>query len=145
EGIYVSAIKEVTGESEEIIEPLRDRIAGRVAAEPVYHPATGELLIDENQMIDEEVATAIEDAGVTRVSIRSVLVCRSRYGVCARCYGRDLATGQLVEVGAAVGIIAAQSIGEPGTQLTMRTFHTGGVAGEDITAGLPRVEELFEA
>src|SRR5690606_19695733 len=101
--------------------------------------------IDENQMIDEEAADTIERAGVEKVKIRSVLTCETRYGVCARCYGRDLATAQLVEVGTAVGIIAAQSIGEPGTQLTMRTFHTGGVAGEDITAGLPRVEELFEA
>ena len=97
-------------------------------------------------MIDEATATVIEDAGIEEVEIRSVLTCRSRYGVCVRCYGRNLATGLLVEVGEAVGIIAAQSIGEPGTQLTMRTFHTGGVAGvDDITAGLPRVEELFEA
>ncbi len=109
------------------------------------HPETGEVIIEDNQMIDEEIATEIEEAGIESVLIRSVLTCRSRYGVCVRCYGRDLASGQLVEVGEAVGIIAAQSIGEPGTQLTMRTFHTGGVAGEDITAGLPRVEELFEA
>src|SRR5690606_37282821 len=101
--------------------------------------------VEENQLINEEEAAEIEEAGVDSVKIRSVLTCRSRHGVCVRCYGRDLATGQLVEVGEAVGIIAAQSIGEPGTQLTMRTFHTGGVAGEDITAGLPRVEELFEA
>src|SRR5690606_33147635 len=95
---------------------------------------------------DEPTATAIEDAGIEKVHIRSVLTCRTRHGVCARCYGRNLATGELVEVGEAVGIIAAQSIGEPGTQLTMRTFHTGGVTGvDDITAGLPRVEELFEA
>ncbi|MBO8142608.1 MAG: DNA-directed RNA polymerase subunit beta' [Firmicutes bacterium] len=145
EGIRVSAIKEVTGDVEEIVEPLRDRIAGRVAAERVIDPRTGRVIIEENQLIDEEIATDIEEAGIESVAIRSVLMCRSRYGVCARCYGRDLATGQLVEVGEAVGIIAAQSIGEPGTQLTMRTFHTGGVAGDDITQGLPRVEELFEA
>ncbi len=109
-------------------------------------PTRGEVLVEENQLIDETTAAAIEDAGIEEVEIRSVLTCRSRYGVCVRCYGRNLATGQLVEVGEAVGIIAAQSIGEPGTQLTMRTFHTGGVAGvDDITAGLPRVEELFEA
>ena len=145
EGIWVSAIKEVTGESEEILEPLRDRIVGRIAAAQVVDPRTGEVIIEENQLIDEEIATRIEEAGIESVCIRSVLTCHSRYGVCVRCYGRDLATGQLVEVGEAVGIIAAQSIGEPGTQLTMRTFHTGGVAGEDITQGLPRVEELFEA
>ena len=146
QGIQVEAIKEVAGGAEEIIEPLRDRLTGRVTAEPVIHPATGEVMVEENQLINEEMASAIEDAGIESVCIRSVLTCRSRWGVCARCYGRNLATGQLVEVGEAVGIIAAQSIGEPGTQLTMRTFHTGGVAGvEDITAGLPRVEELFEA
>jgi len=146
QGIQVEAIKEVTGGVEEIIEPLHDRLTGRVTAEAVVHPATGEIMVEENQLINEEMASAIEDAGIESVCIRSVLTCRSRWGVCARCYGRNLATGQLVEVGEAVGIIAAQSIGEPGTQLTMRTFHTGGVAGvEDITAGLPRVEELFEA
>src|SRR5690606_27248559 len=145
DGIYVSAIKEQAGDTEQIVEPLRDRIAGRISAEQVVDPRTGRVIIEENQLIDEEIATEIEDAGIESVLIRSVLTCRSRYGVCVRCYGRDLASGQLVEVGEAVGIIAAQSIGEPGTQLTMRTFHTGGVAGEDITAGLPRVEELFEA
>jgi len=124
---------------------LRDRIVGRISAEQVVHPETGEIIIEENQLIDEEIAARIEEAGIESVAIRSVLTCRSRYGVCVRCYGRDLATGRLVEVGEAVGIIAAQSIGEPGTQLTMRTFHTGGVAAEDITMGLPRVEELFEA
>src|SRR5690606_33823970 len=139
-------IKEITGGIEEVIEPLRDRITGRVAAQTVLHPETGDVIVDENQMIDEATATIIEDAGIEEVEIRSVLTCRSRFGVCVRCYGRNLATGLLVEVGEAVGIIAAQSIGEPGTQLTMRTFHTGGVAGvDDITAGLPRVEELFEA
>jgi DNA-directed RNA polymerase subunit beta' len=146
EGITVSALKEVNAGIEEVIEPLRDRITGRVTAEEVLHPETGEILAHENQLIDEELATHIEDVGVEKVKIRSVLTCRSRHGVCARCYGRDLATGRAIEIGEAVGIIAAQSIGEPGTQLTMRTFHTGGVAGvEDITAGLPRVEELFEA
>ena len=145
DGIYVSAIKEQAGDTEQIVEPLRDRIAGRISAEQVVDPRTGRVIIEENQLIDEEIATDIEEAGIEQVKIRSVLTCRSRYGVCVRCYGRDLATGQLVEVGEAVGIIAAQSIGEPGTQLTMRTFHTGGVAGEDITQGLPRVEELFEA
>ncbi len=146
QGIVVGPIKEISGGVEEIIEPLRDRIAGRVAAKTVLHPETGEVLVEENQLIDEPTAAAIEDAGIEEVEIRSVLTCRTRHGVCVRCYGRNLATGQLVEVGEAVGIIAAQSIGEPGTQLTMRTFHTGGVAGvDDITAGLPRVEELFEA
>lgn len=145
DGIEVSAIMELSGEEDQVIEPLRERIAGRISAQTVVHPETGEVIIEENQMIDERIATMIEEAGVDTVAIRSVLTCRSRYGVCVRCYGRDLASGQPVEVGEAVGIIAAQSIGEPGTQLTMRTFHTGGVAGEDITAGLPRVEELFEA
>jgi len=146
QGIKVQAIKEYSGDSEEIIEHLRDRIAGRLTAEAVVHPETGEHIVEENQLITEEIASAIEDAGIESVLIRSPLTCRSRHGVCARCYGRNLATGQMVEVGEAVGIIAAQSIGEPGTQLTMRTFHTGGVSGvEDITAGLPRVEELFEA
>ncbi|BAS29095.1 DNA-directed RNA polymerase subunit beta' [Limnochorda pilosa] len=126
-------------------EPLPERITGRVTAEAVFHPETGERIADENQLIDEELAAHIEEAGVEKVVIRSVLTCRSRHGVCVRCYGRNLATGEMVEVGEAVGTIAAQSIGEPGTQLTMRTFHTGGVAGEDITSGLPRVEELFEA
>src|SRR5690554_5652006 len=145
DGIRVSAIKELTSDAEQIIEPLRERITGRVAVERVVHPQTGAVIVEENQLINEEEAAEIEEAGVESVKIRSVLTCRSRHGVCVRCYGRDLATGQLVEVGEAVGIIAAQSIGEPGTQLTMRTFHTGGVAGEDITQGLPRVEELFEA
>src|SRR5690625_3708607 len=145
EGIDVSAIKEVNVDGDEIIEPLRDRIAGRVTSEPVYHPETNEVLVQENRMIDEEMATYLEDVGVNDVTIRSVLTCRTRHGVCARCYGRNLATGQSIEIGEAVGIIAAQSIGEPGTQLTMRTFHTGGVAGDDITQGLPRIQELFEA
>jgi DNA-directed RNA polymerase subunit beta' len=145
DGIMITALKEISGGVEEIIEPLRERLAGRVAAETVRHPATGEVLVERNQLIDEEMAAMIEEAGIEGVKMRSVLTCRTRYGVCVACYGRNLATGRPVEVGEAVGIIAAQSIGEPGTQLTMRTFHTGGVAGEDITAGLPRVEELFEA
>ncbi|WP_404980540.1 DNA-directed RNA polymerase subunit beta' [Carboxydichorda subterranea] len=128
-----------------VIESLKERIAGRLAGEDIRHPETGEILVHANEMIDDVRAAQIEQLGIERVPVRSVLVCRSRYGVCAACYGRNLATGQLVEVGEAVGIIAAQSIGEPGTQLTMRTFHTGGVAGQDITSGLPRVEELFEA
>ncbi|MDI3280961.1 MAG: DNA-directed RNA polymerase subunit beta', partial [Bacillota bacterium] len=141
DGIEIEAIKE----GNEVIEPLADRIVGRVAAEDVFKPGTDQLLVRRNEMITEEIAQALEEAGLEKVKIRSVLTCRSRYGVCALCYGRNLATGRLVEVGEAVGIVAAQSIGEPGTQLTMRTFHTGGVAGEDITQGLPRVEELFEA
>jgi len=121
------------------------RLVGRVAAATLRHPLSGELVVDRSDMISEEVARAIDDAGLDEVLVRSPLTCEARYGVCRACYGRNLATGHLVGPGAAVGIIAAQSIGEPGTQLTMRTFHTGGVAGLDITAGLPRVEELFEA
>ncbi len=139
-GIEVEAITEGTG----VIEPLKDRIIGRVVAEDIVDPATGEVIVGLNEEITEELAdkvTKVRD----QVMIRSVLTCKSQYGVCIKCYGRNLATGRMVDVGEAVGIIAAQSIGEPGTQLTMRTFHTGGVAGEDITQGLPRVEELFEA
>ena len=145
DGIVVRAIKELTGDREAIIEPLWERLAGRVTAENVVDPETGEILVEANEMINDDLAQRIEGAGVEEVKIRSVLGCRTRYGVCVRCYGRNLANGSLVDVGEAVGIVAAQSIGEPGTQLTMRTFHTGGVAGDDITAGLPRVEELFEA
>ncbi len=141
EGIEVEEVKD----GQEVIEKLETRITGRLAAEDLILPETGEVLVHRDEMIDEEVAEKIVAAGIRKVKIRSVLTCRTQYGVCARCYGRNLATGQLVDVGEAVGIIAAQSIGEPGTQLTMRTFHTGGVAGEDITQGLPRVEELFEA
>ncbi|HBS58754.1 MAG TPA: DNA-directed RNA polymerase subunit beta', partial [Firmicutes bacterium] len=140
-GITVEAIMEGSG----VIESLKDRLVGRITADAVFHPETGEQLLAANEDIDEDTAEALEKAGVKSVSIRSVLTCKSKYGVCRRCYGRNLATGRLVDVGEAVGIIAAQSIGEPGTQLTMRTFHTGGVAGDDITQGLPRVEELFEA
>ena len=145
DGITVSAIKEISGDMEETIESLSERILGRVAAEDVHHPKTKELLIARNMMIDQKIAESIENAGIKEVKIRSVLTCNTRYGVCVNCYGSSLATNEIVDVGEAVGIIAAQSIGEPGTQLTMRTFHTGGVAGDDITAGLPRVEELFEA
>jgi DNA-directed RNA polymerase subunit beta' len=132
-----------------VLDEFRRRLVGRFSAAPMRDPASKaknpELLADRNDMITEEVAQRLEDAGIEEVLVRSPLTCEARYGVCRRCYGRNLASGEAVGVGEAVGIIAAQSIGEPGTQLTMRTFHTGGVAGLDITAGLPRVEELFEA
>jgi len=140
-GMIVSDIKE----GNDVIEPLKDRLVGRFVIGDVVDPATGEVLVPDNTMISDEQAKAIIAAGITEVNIRTILTCRARYGVCAHCYGADLSNGKLVNVGEAVGIIAAQSIGEPGTQLTMRTFHTGGVAGSDITQGLPRVEELFEA
>ncbi len=140
-GVVVDEIKD----GPETIEMLYERIVGRYAADDVVHPETGEIIIHAGEEISEEHAERILEAGIKQVTIRSVLTCRSRYGVCRKCYGRNLATGRMVEIGEAVGIIAAQSIGEPGTQLTMRTFHTGGVAGDDITQGLPRVEELFEA
>ncbi|MCD8502816.1 MAG: DNA-directed RNA polymerase subunit beta' [Bacillaceae bacterium] len=140
-GLEVAAIKEGT----EVIEGLYDRLVGRVAFKTVYHPETNEVLVGKNELIVEDLAKTIEDAGVKSVTIRSAFTCNTRHGVCKKCYGRNLATGSDVEVGEAVGIIAAQSIGEPGTQLTMRTFHTGGVAGDDITQGLPRIQELFEA
>lgn len=129
----------------EVIEELKDRIVGRFTVEDVVNPNTGELIVAKDTMILEDDADKIQDAGIERVKIRTVLNCHTEHGVCAKCYGRNLATGKPVNIGEAVGIIAAQSIGEPGTQLTMRTFHTGGVAGGDITQGLPRVEELFEA
>ena len=132
-------------EEDVMIAPLGERIVGRVAASPIAHPDTGELLVDAAEMIEEAPAAAIEDAGITELRVRSPLTCESSRGICQQCYGRSPATGQLALLGDAVGIIAAQSIGEPGTQLTMRTFHTGGIAGKDITSGLPRVEELFEA
>jgi DNA-directed RNA polymerase subunit beta' len=132
-------------EGNEVIEELYDRIVGRVSFQTVRHPETGEVIVRRNELIDEDIAKEIVDAGIEEVVIRSVLTCRTRHGVCKKCYGRNLALGTPVEVGEAVGIIAAQSIGEPGTQLTMRTFHTGGVAGDDITQGLPRIQELFEA
>ncbi len=137
EGVYV------TGRG--LIETLGGRIVGRLAATPVVDPTTGEILVDRNEEIDEDRADRISDARITQVYVRSPLTCQSRRGICQLCYGRDLARGRMIEMGEAVGIIAAQSIGEPGTQLTMRTFHTGGIAGPDITSGLPRVEELFEA
>ena len=141
EGIEVGPIKN----GNEVIEKLEERIAGRFPVKDVVHPQTGEVLARADEMITDEQAELIEKAGIEKVEIRSALTCKTRYGVCRKCYGRNLATGHFVDIGEAVGIIAAQSIGEPGTQLTMRTFHTGGVAGDDITQGLPRVEELFEA
>ena len=129
----------------EAIEDLYDRIVGRYTRDAILHPETGEVLVEADTMIQEDDAEAIINAGIERVNIRTVLNCKTHHGVCSKCYGRNLATGKEVNIGEAVGIIAAQSIGEPGTQLTMRTFHTGGVAGGDITQGLPRVEELFEA
>ncbi|TMU83310.1 DNA-directed RNA polymerase subunit beta' [Bacillus sp. BHET2] len=140
-GLLVGSIKEGT----EIIEPLEERLLGRYSRKTLRHPETDEIIMTENQLITEDLAKTIIDAGVEHVSIRSAFTCNTRHGVCEKCYGTNLATGQKVEVGEAVGIIAAQSIGEPGTQLTMRTFHTGGVAGDDITQGLPRIQEIFEA
>jgi DNA-directed RNA polymerase subunit beta' len=140
-GILARALKD----GSEVIEKLEERIIGRYARRSVIHPETGEVLVRENEMITEDIAAQIVNAGIEEVWIRSAFTCNTRHGVCKKCYGRNLATGTDVEVGEAVGIIAAQSIGEPGTQLTMRTFHTGGVAGDDITQGLPRVQELFEA
>ena len=141
EGTLVREIKD----GGQVIEAFEERLVGRVVADPIAHPETGEIIVQRNHLIDEDTAHEIVTAGITEAYVRSVLTCQSRYGVCVACYGRNLATGRIVEVGEAVGIIAAQSIGEPGTQLTMRTFHMGGVAGDDITQGLPRVEELFEA
>ncbi len=141
DGIIVTDIRD----GNEVIEPLIDRLEGRTVTENIVNPETGELIIAENEMITAAIAKQIVDAGITEVKIRSVVKCRSKIGVCAKCYGHNLSNGTPVNVGEAVGIIAAQSIGEPGTQLTMRTFHAGGVAGDDITQGLPRVEELFEA
>jgi DNA-directed RNA polymerase subunit beta' len=141
QGVDVTALTD----GREVIETLAERIIGRVAFETLRHPETGEVLVRPNELITEDIAQNIEKAGISSVRIRSVFTCRTKHGVCQKCYGRNLATGNMVEIGEAVGIIAAQSIGEPGTQLTMRTFHTGGVAGDDITQGLPRVQELFEA
>ncbi|TGA96844.1 DNA-directed RNA polymerase subunit beta' [Sporolactobacillus shoreae] len=140
-GLVVRAIREGTEE----IESLYDRLVGRTSNQTIYNPDTNELLVERDGLINEDTATKIVNAGIEEVEIRSVFTCETRHGVCKKCYGRNLATGSEVEVGEAVGIIAAQSIGEPGTQLTMRTFHTGGVAGDDITQGLPRIQELFEA
>ena len=141
EGIIIEDIKD----GNQIIEKLQERLEGRYPVENIVHPETGEILADTDTMINEEIAKKIVDSGITSVKVRSSLTCRTKHGVCSKCYGMGLATRTKVNIGEAVGIIAAQSIGEPGTQLTMRTFHMGGVAGGDITQGLPRVEELFEA
>jgi DNA-directed RNA polymerase subunit beta' len=140
-GVPARAIRD----GNEIIEDLYDRLVGRYAFQTLRHPETGEVMVGRNELIDEDLADEIIAAGIEEVMIRSVIGCRTQHGVCKKCYGRNLATGKEVDIGEAVGIIAAQSIGEPGTQLTMRTFHTGGVAGDDITQGLPRIQELFEA
>ncbi|MFD1039165.1 DNA-directed RNA polymerase subunit beta' [Virgibacillus byunsanensis] len=140
-GLKVSALTDGT----EVIEPLNDRLIGRTVFETVSHPETKDVIVEKNTVITEDQAKKTVDAGVEEVIIRSVFTCNTKHGACQKCYGKNLATGMDVEVGEAVGIIAAQSIGEPGTQLTMRTFHTGGVAGDDITQGLPRIQELFEA
>ena len=143
QGIEVEAFVDENGS---MIETFRDRIVGRYSNQKVLHPETKEVLVDKGALITERIADKIVESGITKMEIRSVLTCKSASGVCQKCYGLNLATGNVVEVGEAVGIMAAQSIGEPGTQLTMRTFHTGGVASAaDITQGLPRVEELFEA
>jgi len=141
EGYEVSEIKE----GNEVIEPLVERLSGRYPSEDIIHPTTGEVIVKRNTYMNEDIAKKVSDAGIKKVKIRSVFTCKSKHGVCARCYGMNMGTSQKIHIGEAVGIVAAQSIGEPGTQLTMRTFHTGGVAGADITQGLPRVEELFEA
>ncbi|MFT8314807.1 MAG: DNA-directed RNA polymerase subunit beta' [Clostridium sp.] len=141
EGFEVSEIKE----GNEVIEPLKERLTGRYSAEDIINPKTKDIIVHRDSYMDIHLAEKVENAGVKKVKIRSVFTCDCKYGVCAKCYGMDMATAQQIGIGEAVGIIAAQSIGEPGTQLTMRTFHTGGVAGADITQGLPRVEELFEA
>ena len=140
-GLYVEAIG---GRGSQAVETLRERIFGRYAAEDLKDPESGELIVERNEMIKKDHIDKIERAGIESVKIRSVITCESEHGVCSKCYGRNLATSQKVNIGESIGIVAAQSIGEPGTQLTMRTFHTGGVAGDDITQGLPRVEELFE-
>ncbi len=142
-GAWVNDI--IDEKDKNVLEPLADRIIGRYTMGPIVHPETGEVILEDDQMITDETVAAIEKAGIHSVHIRTVIQCHAKQGICAHCYGADLANGNLVQVGEAVGIIAAQSIGEPGTQLTMRTFHSGGVAGSDITQGLPRVEELFEA
>ena len=140
-GLFITALKDGT----EIIEPLEERLIGRYTRKAIKHPETNEVMVPENNLITEDLAHEIVSASIEEVWIRSAFTCNTRHGVCKKCYGRNLATGEEVEVGEAVGIIAAQSIGEPGTQLTMRTFHTGGVAGNDITQGLPRIQEIFEA
>ena len=140
-GMWVSTIMEGT----DVIEPLKDRLLGRFVIGDIINPMTGELIAADGVMLNEDQVNKIVKCGIDRVYIRTILQCKAKHGVCSHCYGSDLASGNPVNVGEAVGIIAAQSIGEPGTQLTMRTFHSGGVAGSDITQGLPRVEELFEA
>ena len=140
-GQYITELKQ-RGQT---VETLFDRIVGRYTAKPIYHPVTKEKIADRNVYISDELGKIIVDAGIEGVDIRTIYSCNAQKGVCKKCYGQNLATGKEVEVGEAVGIMAAQSIGEPGTQLTMRTFHTGGVAGADITQGLPRIQELFEA
>ena len=140
-GLWVSAFMD----GNEVIESLQDRIRGRWSILDIVHPETGEILVPKDTMVTPDQAEKVEKAGVKKVLIRTVLTCRSEIGICSKCYGANMASGRFVRIGESVGIIAAQSIGEPGTQLTMRTFHTGGIAGDDITQGLPRVEELFEA
>ena len=141
EGFEVSEIKE----GNEVIESLAERLTGRYSAEDIIHPETGEIIVARDTYMNINKAEEVQKTGIKKIKIRSVFTCKSRHGVCAKCYGMNMATSQEINIGESVGIIAAQSIGEPGTQLTMRTFHTGGVAGSDITQGLPRVEELFEA
>ncbi len=140
-GLVVRAVVD----GNEVIEGLQDRIRGRWSVNDILHPETGEVIVPADTMISPDLAEKVEKAGVKEVLIRTVLTCRSEIGICSKCYGANMASGRSVRIGESVGIIAAQSIGEPGTQLTMRTFHTGGIAGDDITQGLPRVEELFEA
>ncbi len=150
---FVSHNKQIMGmpitaimDDKKVVEPFGDRILGRYTSEPVYHPETGELIVGVNELITYEIRDRIVEAGITKIECRTAFNCRTEHGVCSKCYGVNLTTGKKVDIGDAVGIIAAQAIGEPGTQLTMRTFHTGGVASaEDITQGLPRVEEIFEA
>ncbi len=141
EGVYITEIKD----GNTLVETLKDRLSGRYTAEDVKDPVTGEIIVTRNTFMTEDLADKVVNAGITKVKIRTLLTCKAERGVCAKCYGNDLAGRKEVSIGEAVGIIAAQSIGEPGTQLTMRTFHMGGLAGGDITQGLPRVEELFEA
>ena len=140
-GLTIGALMEGT----ELIEALDERIVGRHTKKTIFHPETGDVILEKDGLIDQDIARIITEAGIEEVTIRSAFTCNTKHGVCKKCYGMNLATGEKVEVGEAVGIIAAQSIGEPGTQLTMRTFHTGGVAGDDITQGLPRIQEIFEA
>jgi DNA-directed RNA polymerase subunit beta' len=140
-GLLVGALKE----GSEVIEELDERILGRHAKKTIRHPETKEVIVEKDELITQDLTRLIVEAGIKEVTIRSAFTCNTKHGVCKKCYGTNLATGDEVEVGEAVGIIAAQSIGEPGTQLTMRTFHTGGVAGDDITQGLPRIQEIFES